>query len=319
MNQLKQRRFGELQILSGTANRDLAESIAASIGVPLTDTHVGRFPDGEVEVRIDEDVRGNDLFVVQPTCRPVNENIMELLLILDAARRASASRITAVIPYFGYARKDRKDEGRVPISAKLVANMIVAGGADRVLALELHAAQIQGFFDIPVDHLYAAPVFVAHFAAKGLVDPVVVAPDVGGIKLARAYARRLKGSLAIVDKRRKSAEETEAMHLIGEVQGRDVVLMDDMIATGGTMAEAVRVVRAAGCRRVFLGATHGVFAGRALEKLAAADAEEIVVTDSIPRPEGAEGLVTVLASGPLLGQAILRIHESQSVSSLFVD
>jgi ribose-phosphate pyrophosphokinase len=200
-----------------------------------------------------------------------------------------------------------------------VANTIVSAGADRVLALELHAAQIQGFFDIPVDHLYAAPVFVDHFSTKSLTDPVIVAPDVGGIKLARAYAKRLKGSLAIVDKRRKSPNEAEAMHLIGEVADRDVLLMDDMIATGGTMAEAIRVIREAGGRRVFLAATHGVFAGPALERLRAVEAEEISVTDSIPRPEGSEGLINVLPAGPLLGEAIMRIHSSESVSSLFVD
>jgi len=306
-------------VLSDTVRRALAEDIAKECGVPLTNCHVGRFPDGESDVRVDEDVRGNDVFVVQSTCSPVNDHLMDLLLILDALRRASAGRITAVMPYFGYARKDRKDEGRVPISAKLVANMIVAAGADRVLALELHAAQIQGFFDIPMDHLYAAPVFVEHFESKGLEAPVIVAPDVGGIKLARAYAKRLGGGLAIVDKRRVDPRQAEAMHLIGEVKDRDVILMDDMIATGGTMAEAVRVVKDKGCRRVILAATHGVFAGPAVERFRGLPAEEIAVTDSIPQSDAVKEFATILSAGPLLGQAIHRIHESLSVSSLFVD
>jgi ribose-phosphate pyrophosphokinase len=315
----KQQRFGALQVLTGNANPALARSIAKSVGVELTECMVGRFMDGEIEVRLDEDVRGNDVFVVQPTCPPVNENLMELFLVIDTLRRASAARITAVMPYFGYARKDRKDEGRVPISSKVVANMIVAAGADRVLALELHAAQIQGFFDIPVDHLFSAPIFIEHYLAMGLDNPVVVAPDVGGIKVARAYAKRFDASLAIVDKRRVSPREAKAMHLIGEVDGCDVLLMDAMISTAGTMTEAVALLKQRGCRRVFLAATHGVFAGPALERLRAADVEEIAVTDSIPAPQEAEGLVTVLSAGPLLGEAILRIHSSESVSSLFVD
>jgi len=315
----KQQRFGALQVLTGNANPDLARSIADAVGVKLTECMVGRFMDGEVEVRLDDDVRGNDVFVVQPTCPPVNENLLELFLMLDTLRRASAARITAVIPYFGYARKDRKDEGRVPISAKVVANMIVTAGADRVLALELHAAQIQGFFDIPVDHLFAAPIFVEHFLKKELVDPVVVAPDVGGIKVARAYAKRFDAGLAIVDKRRVSPREAKAMHLIGDVTDRDVLLVDDMISTAGTMTEAVTLLKATGCRRVFLAATHGVFAGPAMERLRTVEAEEISVTDSIPPPEGAEGLINVLPAGPLLGEAILRIHLSESISSLFVD
>jgi len=312
-------RFGALQVLTGNANRPLASSIAESIGVPLTSCEVGRYPDGEIEVKLIEDVRGNDVFVVQPTCRPVNENLVELLLIMDTLRRASAARITAVMPYFGYARKDRKDEGRVPISAKLVADVIQAAGANRVLALELHAAQIQGFFDVVVDHLFAAPIFVSHFEKKDLHDPVIVAPDVGGIKIARAYAKRLNGDLAIVDKRRVSPNEAEAMHLIGEVEDRDVILMDDMIATAGTMTEAARVVKEHGCRRAFLAATHGVFAGNAVERIRKANVDEIVVTDTIPTPPEVRDLVNVLSAGPLLGEAILRIHESQSVSSLFVD
>ncbi len=315
----KEQRFGALQLLSGTANLPLARSVADAIGVSLARCEVGRFPDGEISVRLDEDVRGNDVFVVQPTCRPVNDNLLELLLLIDTLRRASAGRITAVMPYYGYARKDRKDEGRVPISAKLVANMIVGAGAHRVLALELHAAQIQGFFDIPVDHLFAAPIFVRHFSAMGLEEPVIVAPDVGGIKLARAYAKRLNGGLAIVDKRRVDPGRAEAMHLIGEVEGRDVILMDDMIATAGTMSEAIRVVRDHGCGKVFVAATHGVFAGQAVERLRQAEADQIAVTDSIPLPEEARSMVEVLPAGPLLGEAILRIHASESVSSLFVD
>jgi ribose-phosphate pyrophosphokinase len=315
----KEQRFGELQILTGNANPKLARSIAGSIGIPMTPCHVGRYPDGEIEVRLNEDVRGNDVFVVQPTCRPVNENLIELLLMLDTLTRASAGRITAVIPYFGYARKDFKDEGRVPISAKLVANMIVAAGAHRVLALELHSPQIQAFFDIPVDHLYAAPVFIEHFTEKGIEEPVVVAPDVGGIKLARAYAKRLNGGLAIVDKRRDNPNEAKAMHLIGEVENRDVILMDDMITTAGTMVEAVRMVQKAGCRRTFVAATHGVFAGPAMERFGEVEVEEIAVTDTVPLPDVAKGAVTVLTASHLLGEAMLRIHASRSVSSLFVD
>ena len=313
----KEQRFGELQIITGTANPDLARKIAGAIGIPMTPCHVGRFPDGEIEVRLNDDVRGNDVFVVQPTSAPVNDNLMELLLILDTLKRASAGRITAVIPYFGYARKDFKDEGRVPISAKLVSNMIVAAGVHRVLALELHSPQIQGFFDIPVDHLFAAPVFIEHFEQLGVEEPVIVAPDVGGIKLARAYAKRLNGGLAIVDKRRDNPNEAKAMHLIGEVEGRDVILMDDMITTAGTMAEAVRMVQKAGCRRAFVAATHGVFAGPAVERLN--EVEEIAVTDSILTPENARDMVTVLTASRLLGEAMLRIHASRSVSSLFVD
>jgi ribose-phosphate pyrophosphokinase len=315
----REQRFGELQIITGNANPDLARKISGAVGIPITPCHVGRFPDGEIEVRLTDDVRGNDVFVVQPTCQPVNRNLMELLLILDTLNRASAGRMTAVIPYFGYARKDFKDEGRVPISAKLVANMIVAAGAARVLALELHSPQLQGFFDVPVDHLFAAPVFVEHFEQKGLDQPVIVAPDVGGIKLARAYAKRLNGGLAIVDKRRDNPNEAKAMHLIGEVKDRDVILMDDMITTAGTMAEAIRMVQKAGCRRALVAATHGVFVGPAVERLREAEVEEIVVTDSVPTPDAAKELVTVLTESKLLGEAMLRIHTSRSVSSLFVD
>ncbi|MCU0727732.1 MAG: ribose-phosphate pyrophosphokinase [Planctomycetes bacterium] len=318
-NKGSQQRYGALQVIAGSANRPLAEAAAKSAGVRLTKCEVTRFLDGEFNVQVAENVRGNDVFVVQPTCSPVNENLMELILLIDACRRASAGRITAVIPYYGYARKDRKDEGRVPISAKVVANMLTVAGANRVVALELHAAQIQGFFDIPVDHLYSAPVFKEHFRKKRLRDPKIVAPDVGGIKIARAYARRLHGGLAIVDKRRVQADEAEAMHLIGEVKGCDVVLIDDLISTGGTMVEAVRVVRDHGCRRVFLAATHGVFCGPAIERLRAADVEDIAVTDSIPLPAAAKDLVTVLPAGALLGRAIKCIHLSKSVSSLFVD
>ena len=319
MSERGYKRFGDLQILTGNANPVLGASIAKSCGVELAKCEISRFPDGEINIRLDEDVRGNDVFVVQPTCPPVNEHLVELLLILDTLKRASAARITAVMPYYGYARKDRKDEGRVPISAKLVANTIVTAGADRVLALELHAAQIQGFFDIPVDHLFAAPIFAAHFEKMELVDPVVVAPDVGGIKLARAYAKRLNGGLAIVDKRRDHADVAKAMHLIGEVEGRDVILMDDMIATAGTMVEAVRMVKREGCGKVFIAATHGVFAGPAVERLKTVEVDEIAVTDSIPTPDAAKELVTVLSTGELLGDAIRRIHQSRSVSSLFLD
>jgi ribose-phosphate pyrophosphokinase len=312
-------RLGDLRIFTGSAHPGLARDIAAYLGIPLGDATVGRFPDGEINAKINDDVRGRDVFVVQPTCPPVNDNLVELLLLIDCLRRASAGRITAVFPYFGYARKDRKDEGRVPISAKLVANLVVTSGVDRVLALDLHAPQIQGFFDIPVDHLFAAPVLVKHLRTLGLEDPVVVAPDVGGIKMARAYAKSLGAGLAIVDKRRVSPESAEAVHVIGEVAGKTVVLVDDMISTAGTITEGARAVVAHGAKRVLVCATHPVLCGPAADRLAAAGLESVVVTDTIPpsATAGVRNLQVRTVSG-LLGEAIRRIHESESVSSLFL-
>ncbi len=309
-----------LQVFSGNANPALAQRIGERLELPLGDIMLNRFKDGEINVKINDDVRGRDVFVVQPTCPPVNDNLMELLLIMDTLRRASAARVTAVIPYYGYARKDRKDEGRVPISAKLVANLIARAGADRVVCIDLHAPQIQGFFDIPVDHLYASPVCVAHFRRLGLAeipDGCIVAPDVGGIKQARAYAKMLGLSLAIVDKRRVSPDQAKAMHVIGDVAGMRCILVDDMISTGGTIAEAAAALRGAGAKEVHVCATHAVFCGPAKERLEGAPIDSIVVTDTIPKNDATPRGVTVLSVGDLLGDAILRIHQGRSVSKLF--
>jgi len=288
--------------------------------LPLGNVENKRFPDSEISLRVMEDVRGSDVFVVQPTCPPVNDNLMELLILIDCLRRASAERITAVIPYFGYARQDRKAEGRVPISAKLVANLVTAAGATRALAVDLHAAQIQGFFDIPTDHLYAAPVLVDYFRKLLIRDLTVVTPDVGGIKMARAYAKRLDAGLAICDKRRSGPTKTEVMHVIGEVQNRNVVLVDDMISTGNSIRDAAEACQKAGARDIYMCATHAVLAGNACENLQKAPVKEIVVTDTIP-VDGKEKQVPnlrVLSIAPLLGEAIRRIHYSESVSSLFL-
>jgi ribose-phosphate pyrophosphokinase len=311
--------YGDLQVFTGTAHPELARKIAGSLGIGIGKATVGRFPDGEVNVKIEEDVRGKDVFVVQPTCPPVNDSLMELLIIVDCLRRASAGRITAVFPYFGYARKDRKDEGRVPISAKLVANLVVSSGVDRVLALDLHAAQIQGFFDIPVDHLFSSPVMVRHIKTMGLKDLVVVAPDVGGIKMARSYAKSLGAGLAIVDKRRISPEAAEAVHVIGEVQGKTVVLVDDMISTAGTITEASKAVAAHGAGDIYICATHPVLCGPAVQRLSSAPVKAVIVTDTIP-PAASSGVknLQVLTISELLAEAIRRIHSSESVSSLFL-
>ncbi len=308
---------GQLQIIHGNASGELARRIADRIHIPITTSKVGRFPDGEIDVRVDENVRGNDVYLVQSTCPPVNDNLMELLILMDAVRRASASRITAVIPYFGYARKDRKDEGRVPITAKLVANLLTQAGAHRVITLDLHAAQIQGFFDVPVDHLYSAPVLAEHFRSLALPDLTIVAPDVGSSKMARGYASRLHGDLAIVDKKRISADKTEATALIGNVQGRNVLIIDDMISTAGSICDAARVSREHGAKSVRVAATHGVLCGPARERLRAAPIEEIVLTDTIPVDLAGLPNLRVLSIAPLLAEAILRVHEEKSVSALF--
>jgi len=307
-----------MKIFSGTANRALAERICEHLNIRLGEASVSRFPDGEVRVKIEEDVRGADIYVLQPTCPPVNDNLMELVLLIDAFKRASAERISAVVPYFGYARQDRKDEGRVPISAKLVSNMITGAGASRVLALDLHAAQLQGFFDIPVDHLYAAPVLTRYFRRLGLPDLVVVAPDVGSSKLARGYSKRLGAGLAIVDKRRVSDRETEVMNVIGDVKGKNVLLIDDMISTGSSIADAARRVHDLGAKEIYLAATHAVLCGKAMSQLDAAPVEGVVVSDSIPVPEEKKRpYLRVLSVARLLGEAILRIHHAESVSRLF--
>lgn len=313
--------INHLKIFSGNANPALARKICDHLSIPLGNAYVGRFPDGEIDLKVNEDVRGADVFLVQPTCPPVNENLTELLVFIDCLKRASAARITAVLPYYGYARKDRKDEGRVPITAKLVANLITEAGADRVLTVDLHAAQIQGFFDIPVDHLLAFPVLSKYFERLKSQDLVVVTPDVGGIKLARNYSKKLEIKMAIVDKRRVGPDETEVGFVIGDVANKNVVMIDDLIATGGSIAQAANVLREKGAKDIYVGATHPVFCGSAVEKLSVAPIKEIVVTDTIPLNEKAKGLndkIKVLSISGLLGDAIMRIHRHESVSSLFV-
>jgi ribose-phosphate pyrophosphokinase len=308
----------KITIISGNAHPTLAQAIAKHLSLPLAAAHVGRFPDGEIDIKVNDDLRGTDCFVVQPTCPPVNENWIELLLLLDCLRRSSAGRITAVMPYYGYARKDRKDEGRVPISAKVVANTLTGCGADRVLALDMHAAQIQGFFDVPVDHLYAKPALLDAVRKLGLDKPVVVSPDVGGIKMARAYAKSLDNAdLAIVDKRRISGSQIAVEHVIGDVEGRNVVIVDDMISTGGSISEAARVVRKNGARQIVIAATHAVLCGPAVERLDAAPIDKILLTDSIPPRQKTPRNMEIVTVAPLLARAIRNIHRNESVSSLF--
>lgn len=306
-----------LKIMSGTANPALAEGIARNLGTELCRVAVTRFADGEVFVRIDENIRGADVFIVQPT-NPPAENVLELLLLVDAARRASAARITCVLPYFGYARQDRKDQPRVAIGAKLVANLIETSGADRLLGLDFHQHQLQGFFDIPVDHLYAAPVFVSHFRKKNLKDIVVVAPDVGSAKMARGFAKRLDASLAIIDKRRPVANVAEVVNVVGEVAGRDCIIPDDMIDTAGTVSEAARALKELGAKDIYVCATHALLSGPAVERLSSAPITEVVLTDTIAvPPERRFPALTVLSVGELVAKAIRFTHSDQSVSSLF--
>jgi len=310
----------ELKLFTGNANRPLAEEIAQYLHVPVGDAEVTRFSDGEVYVQINENVRGADVFLIQPTCPPVNDTLMELLIMIDAVKRASAHRITAVLPYYGYARQDRKVQPRVPISAKLVADLLEAAGIDRVLALDLHAGQIQGFFNIPVDHLFAGPVvMIEYLHKKELRDPVIVAPDAGGVERARAIAKRLSAGLAIIDKRREGPNAALAMHLIGEVRGKDAVVIDDMIDTAGTLTQAVDALEREGARRILACGVHAVLSGPALDRIAKSPLEEVVVTNSIPvSAEKRAARVTVLSVAPLLGEAIRRIHDEESVSTLFV-
>jgi ribose-phosphate pyrophosphokinase len=309
----------ELKLFSGNAHRALATEIAHYLKVPVGDADVTRFSDGEVFVQINENVRGSDVFVLQPTCPPVNDNLMELLIMIDAFKRASAGRITAVLPYYGYARQDRKVQSRVPITAKLAADLLDTAGVDRVLALDLHAGQIQGFFNIPVDHLFAGPpVIVDYLSKKDLRDPVVVAPDAGGVERARAIAKRLKAGLAIIDKRRDGPNVAVVMNLIGDVKDKDAIVIDDMIDTAGTLVQAVGAVEREGARRIIAGGVHAVLSGPAIERLKGAPLEEIVVTNSIPLPpEKLLPTMTVLTVAPLLGEAIRRIHDEESVSTLF--
>ena len=309
-----------LLIFGGSSNPALTEAIGRFLGTPVGRAKIDRFPDGETLIKLDEDVGGRDCFVIQSTCPPVNENLMELLIFIDCLHRASARRITPVIPYFGYARQDRKAEGRTPITAKLVANLISQAGADRVLAMDLHAEQIQGFFDLPLDHLAALPVISKHIESMALSDCVLVSPDVGNLKRATAYAQRLGGELAVIDKRRISGECAVAERVIGDVEGKTVMLFDDMITTGGTATEAVRILRDHGASRFLLAATHAVLADPALSRIEKAGIDWIVTTDTIPlRPIAAQRLpqIKVLSVAPLLGEAIRRIHMDQSISEMF--
>ena len=309
----------KLSVMGGNANPTLTAEICQKLGIKQTEVFVGRFSEGEIRVHIKENIRGQDLFIVQPTCPPVNENLMELLVMIDAARRASADRITAVIPYYGYARQDRKDQPRVPITAKLVANLIVAAGANRVLTMDLHASQLQGFFDIPVDHLYAINMLAEYFKERQLGDLVVVSPDVGSIKMARAYANRLHANLAIVDKRRTSPEKTEVLNILGEVKDKNVVIVDDIIATAGSLVDAVRALKSYGAKGIYAAASHGVLSGPAKERIAnCQELLEVIVTNSIPLKEGIQNSkVKQLSIAPLLAEAIVRTHNAESISSLF--
>ena len=305
------------KLISGTANPALAEEISRHLGTELTKVTCSRFADGEIFVRIDENIRGNDVFIVQPT-NPPADNIMELLLLIDAAKRASAARVTCVMPYYGYSRQDRKDQPRVAIGAKLMANMIMRAGADRVLGVDFHQHQLQGFFDIPVDHLYAMPVLTAYFRKKELVDPVVVAPDVGAAKMARGFAKRLNAALAIIDKRRPSANVSEVVNVVGDVNGKDCILADDMIDTAGTVSEAARALKKLGARDIYVCATHPLLSGPAMQRITDAPIKEAVVTDTIAIPaERRFDKLVVLSVGELLAKAIRFTHQEQSVSSLF--
>ena len=314
-----QERTHPMMVFSGNSNRKLAKDICAYLNIPLGKATVSRFLDGEVKVIIDENVRGKDVYVVQSTCQPVNDNLIELLVIIDALKRACAYRVTAVIPYFGYARQDRKHEGRVPITAKLVANMIVAAGADRILTMDLHATQIQGFFDIPVDHLFASAVFIKYFKKKQLENPVIVCPDIGSSKMGQAYAKRLDADLAVVDKRRTGDASVEVIHLIGEVKGKSAIIVDDMVSTAGTITQAARLVKERGAEAVYLCVTHQVLCGPAVERLKDVEFKEFVITDSVLLPDPSpDKRMKVLSVASLLGEAIEREHKFQSVSSLFV-
>src|SRR5881227_144255 len=307
----------ELKIFNGSANRDLAERICKYVGVPLGRATISSFPDGETYVRIEENIRGHDVFIIQPTCPPTNQHLMELLIMVDAARRASADRITAVIPFFGYARQDRKDQPRVPITAKLVANLLHAAGVSRVLTMDLHAQQVQGFFDLPVDHLYSMPVLLKYLRTRLTRKLTVVSPDVGGLKMASAYSQALGANLAIVAKQRKNATETKALYVIGEVEGCDVLLVDDITETAGTLTSAARILKEHGALKIYAGVAHAVLVDVAIPRLQKSEIEELITTNSTPvRP--VEGFTTtVLCVSELLGEGMKRIHNDESVSSLF--
>jgi ribose-phosphate pyrophosphokinase len=307
----------ELKVFSGSANRELAERICKYIGVPLGQATISAFPDTETYVRIEENIRGHDVFIIQPTCPPTNQHLMELLIMVDAARRASADRITAVIPFFGYARQDRKDQPRVPITAKLVANLLAASGVNRVLTMDLHAQQVQGFFDIPVDHLYSLPVLIKYLRQRLTGKTVVVSPDLGGLKMASAYAQALSANLAIVAKERRSATQTEALYLIGEVEDRDVLLVDDLTETAGTLTSAAELLKKRGALGIYAGVSHAVLADVAISRLQKSKIEELITTNSTP-VRSVDGFnITVLCVSELLGEGMKRIHNDESVSSLF--
>lgn len=309
----------KLAIFSGNANLVLANDICKNLKVKLQDALVGRFSEGEIRVKINENVRGKDVFIVQPTCPPSNDNLMELLIMIDALRRASAHRITAVIPYFGYARQDRKDQPRVPITAKLVANLLTTAGANRILTMDLHAGQIQGFFDIPVDHLFSVGVFVDYFSKMNIKDLVAVSPDVGSIKMARAYAKRVSAGLAIIDKRRVSSEKAEAIHIMGEVEDKNVIIVDDMIATGSSLIEAVEALKKAKAKTIYAAITHGILSGPAMQRVDQCKGlEKLLISDSVPlTAEKQHAKIEVLSVANLLAEAIKRIHNEESVSCLF--
>ena len=309
-----------LKVFTGRANPKLAQEICDHLQIPLGRGRTELFPDGELLVKVEEDVRGRDCFIVQPTSHPVNAHLMELMIWADCLRRASAKRVTAVIPYFGYARQDRKDEGRTPITAKLVANLIERAGVDRVVAVDMHAAQVQGFFDVPVDHLSASPVLTRWFKSLKLANRVFVSPDVGNVKRAQVYANQLGGEITIIDKRRKSGSSTEARHIIGDVEGKNVIMVDDMITTGGTVTEACKMLREHGVHEIYIAATHAVFAPPAMERLSNCEFTKLAVTDTIPigtRAAPLKDRLVVLSVAGLIGDAIHRIHHNESVSALF--
>ncbi|MDD5772580.1 MAG: ribose-phosphate pyrophosphokinase [bacterium] len=308
----------DIKIFSGTANVSLAENICKYLKLPLGNSETSVFSDGEILVKITENVRGAEVFVIQSLCNPVNNHLMELLIMVDALRRSSASKITAVIPYFSYARQDRKTEPRVPITAKLVANLMTKAGIDRLITMDLHAGQIQGFFDIPVDNLFATPVFLNHF--NGLLEePVVVSPDAGGVERSRSFAKRLKASLAIIDKRRIKKNEAEIMNIIGDVENKDIIMLDDIIDTAGTLTKAAIALKNKGAKRIFAAGTHAILSGSAIEKINESPIEQMVITDTIPLPENKRSpKIKILSVADLLGEAIIRIYRNHSVSSLFV-
>ena len=307
----------EMKIFTGNAHPALARDICDYLNVGLGNASVSSFPDGETYVKINDNIRGRDVFIIQPTCPPTNQNLMELLILVDAARRASAARITSVIPFFGYARQDRKDQPRVPITAKLVANLLVAAGVNRVLTMDLHAQQLQGFFDIPVDHLHARPVMVQHLHKLAIGNLVVVSPDVGGVKMASAYAQALGAKLAIVVKKRVSASETEASHIIGDVSGQNVLIVDDLTETAGTLTSAAKMLRQHGALDIYAGVSHAVLTDLAVERLKDSEIKELITTDSVPVRPTSDQRVKVLSVAELLGEGIRRIHDDESVSSLF--